>query len=363
MNKRGQSAVELAIFGSIFLFCLGVLISYGMSYNFQQRQMMQAYKETRQKSYDIIDAGNKGPFASADMVVINDKHIPDPQDAWGIGGFQPVGNSYGISVSNRLYSSANYGDLDQLPRIYFKINGQELKSPSDPQRLGYTIANFDSYNSPFPVLTMKISDLLDKFKLTDRSIDSTPNEGDGINYRYIDFYIDKDEDGNPCDVCFNSQDELANCADGESRKFDDDGDPDTEEVVLLARGMSADFNGDNSEEIIVGFNKDQSVGEDKDGKPIYRVTTIYVMDYTLGDMDTTLDTEDRDINLRPGLRPGYNKVATYNKSLSTTSADGNYSSTEAVDYSEQIKRTINLGYDENGNLITQDINSTVGIQR
>jgi len=359
MNKRGQSAVELAIFGTIFLFCLGILISYGMSYNFQQRQMMQAYKETRQKSYDIIDAGNKGPFASADMVVINDKHIPDPQDAWGIGGFQPVGASYGITVTNRLYSGANYGDRDQLPRINFKINGQPYS---------YTIADFaPPYTSPFPQLTMKISDLLDKFKLTDRSIDSAPNEGDGLYYRYIDLdinTIDKDANGNPHGPCFNSRDELCNCEDGEAIEFNDDGDPNTETVLLLARGMSADFNGDNSEETIVGFNKDIIVGQDKDDKDIYRVTTLYVMDYTLGDMDTTQDTEDTDINLRPGLMPGYRKETTYNKALTTTSqAAGNYSSSEAVSYKEKTTRIINRGFDKNGTFNADVVESESVIQR
>ena len=75
MIKNGQATVELAIFGSVLIFCLGLLINYGMYYNLSQMHQMRAFRKTLARAND--ETVREGSLY-ANCVTVYDKHIPDP---------------------------------------------------------------------------------------------------------------------------------------------------------------------------------------------------------------------------------------------------------------------------------------------
>ena len=71
-KKQGQSILELAIFGSIFLAIMAVLLQYGLKFNYQQRAMMRAFRRSLGES-GPVDRGGVGSYT-----YYQDRHIPTP---------------------------------------------------------------------------------------------------------------------------------------------------------------------------------------------------------------------------------------------------------------------------------------------
>jgi len=132
MKKGGESLLEVAIFGAIIVMLLGVLISYGLRYNYQQKMMQQAFRKS------LTHAVNQ-PGTSISNVVISDKHIPNPSDTFGVGSVTPMtGSAGGIARDYRLGETAD--TESELPRVAVNINGKEFT---------YTTAGFrDESNVP-----------------------------------------------------------------------------------------------------------------------------------------------------------------------------------------------------------------------
>ena len=110
--KKGQAILELALFGSILIILLGVLINYGMRYNFQQQVMQQAFRKA---------LGLAAARRSATYVLIKDRHIPDPSNPFGVGSLTPVSSTASVTRNYRLNETAD--NQDELPAVHFDING------------------------------------------------------------------------------------------------------------------------------------------------------------------------------------------------------------------------------------------------
>lgn len=121
-NQKGQSLVELATFGSILLFCLGVLIQYGMEANYQQNLQMQNFRKAMRAAYY-----KSGPGAGVSLSRIEDKPIPDPRDPWGVPERRPVSASASVMWdpnAQALYVDrySETPDTRDLPRSIIEIN-------------------------------------------------------------------------------------------------------------------------------------------------------------------------------------------------------------------------------------------------
>lgn len=122
INQKGQSLVELASFGAVLLFCLGILIQYGMRANYQQDLQMQAFRKAMKIAYY-----KHGPGAAASLSIIEDKAIPDPRDPWGFAGRQTVSASASVSWDSNL-QALYIDDFDEpeqdsdLPYQLIEIN-------------------------------------------------------------------------------------------------------------------------------------------------------------------------------------------------------------------------------------------------
>jgi hypothetical protein len=70
-NKKdysGQTATELAIFGALLVFVLGILINYALNQNYSQELPLRAFRRAMQFA--------PGSNLAASVTIIEDKDIP-----------------------------------------------------------------------------------------------------------------------------------------------------------------------------------------------------------------------------------------------------------------------------------------------
>jgi hypothetical protein len=118
-NKKGQSILELAIFGSILISLLGVLVSYGLRYNYQQLETQRAFRKALGSTAMSMEDGV--PSSVAHML-IEDRHIPNPSDSFGMGAITPLGASASVTRSAALHETPD--TVDELPVSVYTINNQ-----------------------------------------------------------------------------------------------------------------------------------------------------------------------------------------------------------------------------------------------
>lgn len=124
INRKAQAMLELATFGSLVLFCLALLVHFGLSMNYQQNAQMQAFRKALKLAYY-----KQGPGSQASIVMVNDKPVVDPRDKWGFGDRVPVGGGATVTWDpnlNAMYTSGGYDeeepDARDLPRVYIEVD-------------------------------------------------------------------------------------------------------------------------------------------------------------------------------------------------------------------------------------------------
>lgn len=122
INQKAQAILELATFGSVVLFCLALLIHFGLQMNYQQNVQMQAFRKGLKLAYY-----KQGPNSQAGLAVIKDKPAVDPRDRWGFADRVSVGSGAAVTWSNTL-NGVYVNDVNETPddrdmsRTYIEIN-------------------------------------------------------------------------------------------------------------------------------------------------------------------------------------------------------------------------------------------------
>jgi hypothetical protein len=122
INRKGQSLIELASFGTILILCLAFLIEYGMRANYEQNMQMQVFRRAMRAAFY-----KTGPASSVSLTMTKDKASPDPRDQWGFVERKPVSASAVVTWDSNVNSDyvENYDDAPQqsdLPRSITEIN-------------------------------------------------------------------------------------------------------------------------------------------------------------------------------------------------------------------------------------------------
>ncbi|MCK5287794.1 MAG: hypothetical protein KAJ79_01925, partial [Candidatus Omnitrophica bacterium] len=78
-RRKTQALSELAIFGTILLLVFAFMIRMGMIYMHTQDINMRAFRLAMSQAIKV-----NRPDASATVLLVEDKHIPDPGDIVGI---------------------------------------------------------------------------------------------------------------------------------------------------------------------------------------------------------------------------------------------------------------------------------------
>ncbi len=113
--------MELAIFGSILITLLGVLISYGLRYNYQQLTMQRAFRKSLQAAAASMEPGT--PTATS-ITLIEDHHIPDPANQFGVGSMVPFSGSGSVTRSAAMQMTPD--NVAELSATVYNINGEIL---------------------------------------------------------------------------------------------------------------------------------------------------------------------------------------------------------------------------------------------
>lgn len=119
---KGQALTELAIFGSILLFCVAMLLQYGLEANYQQQAQMEVFRKAQKLAFY-----RSGPGANTSLVLVKDKAIPDPRDQWGFAERYPVVVGGSVTWDTNLSTQyvTNYAQAPEatdLPAVYFEVD-------------------------------------------------------------------------------------------------------------------------------------------------------------------------------------------------------------------------------------------------
>ena len=149
LSLTGQSLLEIAIFGSIIIMLLGVLVSYGLRYNYQQQAMQQTFRKALKSA---AETSLDGKPISVSHITVKDKHIPNPSDTFGIGSVQPISASASVVRNYRMQETIEAED--ELPVVAIDIEGGKCpgsrfsRKGSDPPCYYLTAGFRDEDNVP-----------------------------------------------------------------------------------------------------------------------------------------------------------------------------------------------------------------------
>lgn len=170
LNKKGQALLELAVFGTIFLTLLTAMVAYGLKYNYNQRAQMLAFR----RAMTIASDRNYG---SGSYMLIQDRHIPDPTDAFGIGSISPFVAT--ASVTRDPEMDAVPADAASLPTTVVDMEVTGVGGEIEP------LARLAVKNAGFRTESGVSEDMREKYDLIYSDV---VDEGGG-NVRIIDSCI------------------------------------------------------------------------------------------------------------------------------------------------------------------------------
>jgi len=122
---KGQAILELAIFGSILIMLLGILINYGLRYNYQQQVMQQAFRKALASAAVSM---NDHTSISVAHAVVEDKHIPNPADPFAVGSVLPSSSGASVTRNYKLMETPDYED--ELPSAVINVQGKSVSFKS-----------------------------------------------------------------------------------------------------------------------------------------------------------------------------------------------------------------------------------------
>ncbi|MDD2752590.1 MAG: hypothetical protein PHN59_05620 [Candidatus Omnitrophica bacterium] len=120
--RRGQAAAEMAIFGSIILFVLSVLIAYVQKLNDQQLSKMESFRRALQKATTYQDEESESPGASVQYFLVQNRRHADLTGGFGKGVTETLHSDasvyWAIPTASHYGSSGQGSSIDlQLARI------------------------------------------------------------------------------------------------------------------------------------------------------------------------------------------------------------------------------------------------------
>jgi len=132
-RKKGQTASELLICGSLFLMVLGVLVQYGVKHNAQQSLMMESFRDAlKEASTDKVAAN----YLSYQGFYIEDKPIPQVSSPYGLGSLNELSVSSGVTRSYFLHT-AEMAKEEAMPRQHFLVKSKDGDSQVFKKREDY----------------------------------------------------------------------------------------------------------------------------------------------------------------------------------------------------------------------------------
>ena len=296
--KKAQTVTELAIFGAIVVFLIGVMVRQSINSNFNQNQALKAMRMALRESFTAAEAGNASRNV-ASIVFVEDRKAAEVNKYGTVTRVPYILTGTG-SYTKNLFMPTDFGNIANLPVTDMFINGQHFT---------FTTAGFR---------TVAISADQDVYKVVANipgSTEYSPGCGDDC--------FDLDCDGSP-DVPAGQRATFSwqwkpfkpnsdNIDVGEGRNNVADFDHDCKEETALKIGGGG-YNGADDINDVKPWRPHP--GPDNDPPP-ENVSYIQVIDSQAGDIDPTYNTNDK-LAGRP--RPGL----TQRQTLYTFTQDGTF---------------------------------------
>mgnify|MGYP001562370772 CR=1 FL=1 len=141
--KLAQAAIELAIFGGIVIFVLGLMVRQAFNANFAQNQSLKIMRLALAESYRTSEAGS--PSRNTATILIVEDRITPTAEKFGASSRVPFVLSGSGTHTRELFMPPDFDRDEELPRFDIYINGQHFV---------FIIANYKTVyelNKPTPL--------------------------------------------------------------------------------------------------------------------------------------------------------------------------------------------------------------------
>ncbi len=142
--SKAQTSTELAVFGAVLIFMLGMMIRYALSAGTSQSESLKAMRMAMATSLRAAETGknrmSKKPGNAsrniASVLIVEDR-LSAEESKFGVQSRSPFIVGASATFSKNLFMPIDYGEYDSLPRTDFFINGLHFQ---------FTTAAFKEYN-------------------------------------------------------------------------------------------------------------------------------------------------------------------------------------------------------------------------
>ena len=147
LKQKAQTAIELAVFGSILIFVLGVIIKSALTKSNEQQAKLRATRMALTLSYDISNPKEQiASHNNASILVVEDR-LTAASGKYGSIDRSPFMVQASGSHTVNLFMPVDYPDSEDLPVLDVYVNGKQFT---------FSTATFEEYD---------LNELVDKGRL------------------------------------------------------------------------------------------------------------------------------------------------------------------------------------------------------
>ncbi|HSV42967.1 MAG TPA: hypothetical protein VLJ10_00285 [Candidatus Bathyarchaeia archaeon] len=129
-NQIGQAAVELAVFGAIVVFVIGLILKTSLSISHQANIQLRAFRRALQESYLTANGKYAGQFSAArnqsSILIMEDRLSIDPSQKQGTRDRFPVIAQGSGTMTHSLFMDVDPSDAYDQSIFDVVINGQRF---------------------------------------------------------------------------------------------------------------------------------------------------------------------------------------------------------------------------------------------
>ncbi|MDO8579977.1 MAG: hypothetical protein Q7S13_00685 [Candidatus Omnitrophota bacterium] len=146
-STRAQTAIELAIFGAILIFVVGLIVNSAMNTGYSQNQQLKGMRLAMRQSYLNSQAGNTSRN-TASVFFIEDRLVASA-DKYSAIDRTPMVMGGQATHSKQLFQPVDINEFQNLPKIDWFINGKHFVLTTAAWRV-YTQSNDPECANPIP---------------------------------------------------------------------------------------------------------------------------------------------------------------------------------------------------------------------
>ena len=122
--SKAQTLSELAIFGAILVFIVGVIVRYALNFNFIQNQSLEAMRLAMRESFLSGEAGNASRTTGSVLFIEDRKEVENTK--YGAQSRTPYMVGASGTFTRNLFMGTDWGETESLPIMDVYINGKHF---------------------------------------------------------------------------------------------------------------------------------------------------------------------------------------------------------------------------------------------